>query len=68
MTGKIIKTKFKHGDIIHGVTCKKCELPFPLASDLDEIPDPFSAKCFRCGHIGSYLKRKIQHLEVHLKQ
>jgi DNA-directed RNA polymerase subunit RPC12/RpoP len=50
-----------------GLACEKCGEPFSLflateGKKLEELPDPFQAKCPRCGHEATYPKSSIQTL------
>jgi hypothetical protein len=48
------------------VVCERCEYSFALNMvalgklPLDDLPDPFPAKCPSCDHTGSYLKSSVK--------
>jgi hypothetical protein len=58
-----------------GLKCVKCGLPFALsltgaisAKDVENLPDPFRAKCPMCQHEDTYPKSAIQILVAVARQ
>ena len=52
-----------------GLSCEPCGKPFSLflatsGAKVNELPDPFEAKCPECGQVATYPKSAIQNLVV----
>jgi hypothetical protein len=52
-----------------GLKCEHCDLPFALSltgavtrKDIENLPDPFEAKCPICDQVATYPKSSIQTL------
>lgn len=58
----------KPGQWVSGFRCSKCKAPIVLLNRIEDLPDPISLKCPKCGHEDHYALARIERFQAQAKQ